>query len=85
MSPKPPVLAALLALAAVGWLFAGPAPPSDPTALAVRQLHDPAAGAELDAARRDTQSLTHLLPAATLLVAAGVVLLRTLTAREGES
>ncbi len=85
MSPKPPVLAALLILAAVGWMFADPTPPPDPTALAVRQLHDSAAGARLDTARRDTQSLTHLLPAAGLTAAAGLVLLRTLTAREGES
>ena len=86
MLPKPPVLAALLAAAAAGWLLLSHAPPpADPTALAVRQLTDPAAAAELDAARRGTQSLTHLLPAAALAVAAAVALTRTLTAREGVS
>lgn len=85
MLPKSPVLAALLAVAAVGWLFAGPAPSPDTTSLALRQLHDPAAGAELDFTRRSAQSLTHLVPAAALLLAAAVLFIRTLTAREGES
>lgn len=90
MLPTPAALAALFAAAAVGWLLVTPTPPpADAAGLAVRQLHDPAAGAELDAARRAGQRLTHLLPAAGLavaaLVAAGVSSFHTLTAREGDS
>jgi hypothetical protein len=91
MLPKPAVLAALFAAAAAGWLLVAPATPpaADVAVLAVRQLHDPAAGAELDAARRASQHPTHLLPAAGLAVAAlsaaGVAAYRTLTAREGGS
>ena len=91
MLPKPAALAALFAAAAVGWLVVAPmaTPPADPATLAVRQLHDPAAAVELDAARRGSQSVTHLLPAAGLalaaLIAAGVAIIPTPTAREGKS